>query len=581
MALPLELASSATAILLITLGYASLWLRRDYFPITGRNVGLLLLQGFGSWNGRVAMLARSLLPLALVPENGAVDLLLAAWMAAGVLLQSFCFISRLARHLGRYKLTAAMREYHTTHRQDALLRNWWVRHRDWLTPAAIARVVAADVAVCLLLLGAAGGATGSAGVIKSVGHALTVVHVLLIVVLGCLVWPFPEDGFSIKLELRRLTAWTLLTMVIFVGLVAIPDDWAGAYHPRTLMSDLSEIVIAVICAYLPVLSSLRRQSIADKLHQHGSNLERLLRDPAFAGAFMAFLETEFSSENLLFWQEVVAFETTLRAHSGLAAIRGPPADDGGRGIRNDHTKKHPDLLSQTMTKTTTTDHHDAPGVVGGVVVDLSGPPVRGGDSDRSAVRSEDGGDSSSSSSISPSHARGVTLTDSAWGAGLELSVRTDGRHGELQKLVGQSNRLYDTYVGPDAIQQVNLPAGLYAQIRNCHQSIATAALASSWHPTRPPPSSPSSPSSSTPSPRAGAAGTGDLAVLLQEELQALLLCGGAILKLMTTDSLPRFAKQNHSKRVAWFPENVESTLSQSSPWSPDSTTASIYEAPQG
>lgn len=478
----MELASYAMALVWIGVGYIGILIRRTQFPVNGRDVSVLMMQGFGCWNGRAALFVRLLTP---PPANSLADMLLVVWATLGVLLESFCFVSRLCRHLCRYKLTAAMAQYQETKRQDLLLHNWWVRHRRWLAPSMISRVVAADVVLCVLLLGGAGSATQSVAIVESFGSALMGFHLLLITVIGCWLWSFPADGFGIKLEMRRLTLWLGLMVVVFGVLRSQPNTAIDAYRIVPLLANLSEVVLTMICAYIPLVASMRRQSIADKLRQYDSDLERLLRDPGFCVAFLRFLQSEFSSENLLFWQALTLFQTAMRKHSGES------------------------LIGHTLVGSTCSLDHGP--VRSSVAIELPGPPV----------------------------ARHARIT-SSWGGNLALGVRSDTCSVGTDRLLQEAEHLYETYLGPSAIQRVNLPGTLYHKIRASHEKVRSLWKRESTSL----PGTPSADARLCPS---------ELVQLLAEELDVLAQCGQAVLKLMTMDSLPRFATIAHAQRVAWFP----------------------------
>lgn len=210
---------------------------------------------------------------------------------------------------------------------------WFLRHRYVISSRFFKRLAIADaVVMCMCLFvatffagegwvfttgtcdsfGSIAGASSTRIVAVVLVNCVLLFHSVLGFVIGFLLRKFPPDGLFIRTELYTLGGVAVLFGVAFYGIRAL--------FPKAAVGTLMTVTMWLLCYTatigLPIVIALRPNL---QLRYREENLVDTLRSANGRKAFMAFLVSEFSLENFLFWEAVNVWKQDAENNMDLLA----------------------------------------------------------------------------------------------------------------------------------------------------------------------------------------------------------------------------------------------------------------------
>jgi len=243
----------------------------------------------------------------LVFEANCTADIIITYFATSIFLTAFNY--RLVQLLFAHEITRNIAELQDKKNLKDWKPNWFTSHRELAQPRFNFKVITIlyiilTLLVIIFLITAPSHDVCQSGLLN---YALTMKGVmgsLFSFTLAFKLWKFPKDAFGIKSEFK----WSVITPVIVMIVSAIIDASNEKYSYVTTLALIFVVSPVMFLAITyPYLKSRDQVIQTDDMEV----LKTWLSRPEGIKFFLEYLNTEFSSENLIFWLEVEHYKGLL------------------------------------------------------------------------------------------------------------------------------------------------------------------------------------------------------------------------------------------------------------------------------
>lgn len=311
------------------------WHYRKRFPVHNRGVGSLLLLLAASFLTYIALICSPFVDCWGKSVSLFAGFLVAlVWCLRGLRLLFMFKLSFLAYDVEEGRIS-----------ESAFQKSFYTRHAWWASKKGLSIIAAVNIILQLLLL-AVPPALGwvqlshtycldlaSTDLYLFIAQSQFLVLVCASLFLGCLIRRFPDDRLLLKQEFLHLGG-IMLGMSVSV---IVADLLFGLMEQHHIYETVSAWQLIISLAWAGGYPLYKTREFSTPAASDG--LEALLMDARRKLGFLAFLKTEFSTENLLFWNSVQDL---------LSSGQSKPTK-AGAGLLSDVGGSSEEVDSDTMT----------------------------------------------------------------------------------------------------------------------------------------------------------------------------------------------------------------------------------------
>jgi hypothetical protein len=277
---------------------AVFYLNRYKYPIKGRSPRVAILQAvciFAFATGQ------------FITNTFEVACDVGSWITyfSGLWAQ-LCFNYRLIVLLFNYEITQNISELKDNRKLTDLKLNWFTSHRYLAQDKFIVRVAivlfCTDIIILISFVTLAPSVCGY-GPYSAIFSIKGVSSLVLSLVMAFKMWKYPTDAFGIKSEFRSLVFGAISIVLVFSAVSMVRPDLKWVLQIGLIVACQPMLFFTVVVPYYK--STKQKELTGNELQ----TLENWLTRAEGIKKFREYLETEFSSENLLFYLDVVYLKT--------------------------------------------------------------------------------------------------------------------------------------------------------------------------------------------------------------------------------------------------------------------------------